>query len=681
MSEHLSILKNLVKSISEKALPYFKENIFKIVSLSAIWILLFVFRNFISIKIDTLLFESKFYQIEYRWLEKLLITIPFIIIIIWIIIKWKEHYIFSFKKFLAYTYFLFIYFIFRFFQNEFDFVTFHNGISFIKLTDTFFVLWAILLFIHVKSLLRKTQKIDNQSPKKSYSGFRIEKPLEPNDEEHLGYTVYSQRLVAKIKETQYLQKSFAIGINGAWGIGKSSFLNLVKNGLGDDEYIHIHFRPWEAENSSQIIVHFVQELKNTLKVHHADLDNLLDDYLFNFIDNQDQWYFKVIRTFRRSKTVEDTKNAIEQAIKKINKKLVIYIDDVDRLQGEEVVEVLKLIRGNANFSNTFYLVAYDRLFVEEAISKNIVNYNSSQFLEKIFNVEITLPFFTPQMLMIYFTKVIESIKVKEGKSDIVKALNTLNGEYKTWPISSIFVDVLKTPRDINRVINALYVNLKIEILEEIDINKLFILEILRLKFPKIYNTLKYNRSSLLKIEDGLYTIIDEEINSTIIGKEKELTHKNFEDLISMFEIDKNHCSAISMILKKLFSPFEKPNFDFNDIRYYDRYFMYRIDSNKLSDSEFEQILNSSFQPKLLKSCIDEGKFNSLLENICNINLVNSKNFHDVLLLIEIIFRSNYINNKTFIIKGIASLFNNYLSNCEIGVSKNHPMINKLRFNQ
>jgi len=46
---------------------------------------------------------------------------------------------------------------------------------------------------------------------------------------------------------------------------------------------------------------------------------------------------------------------INDSLKKINKKIVIFIDDLDRLDKEEVVEVIRLIRNTANFHNTFFV--------------------------------------------------------------------------------------------------------------------------------------------------------------------------------------------------------------------------------------------------------------------------------------------------------------------------------------
>ena len=68
----------------------------------------------------------------------------------------------------------------------------------------------------------------------------------------------------------------------------------------------------------------------------------------------------------------------------------VFIDDIDRLEREEVFEVLRLIRNTADLNNTIYLVAYDKEYVTTVLEEKNIK-DAASYLEKIFPVEVHLP--------------------------------------------------------------------------------------------------------------------------------------------------------------------------------------------------------------------------------------------------------------------------------------------------
>ncbi|MFL0119784.1 P-loop NTPase fold protein, partial [Tenacibaculum maritimum] len=76
-------------------------------------------------------------------------------------------------------------------------------------------------------------------------------------------------------------------------------------------------------------------------------------------------------------------------LKKLNKRIVIIIDDFDRLQANEIFEILKLIRNTAGFDTFTYVVAYDKEYLVKSLKNNNIP-NPEKFTEKIFLREIEL---------------------------------------------------------------------------------------------------------------------------------------------------------------------------------------------------------------------------------------------------------------------------------------------------
>src|SRR5690606_16329262 len=120
---------------------------------------------------------------------------------------------------------------------------------------------------------------------------------------------------------------------------------------------------------------------------------------------------------------------------------------------EEIVEVIRLIRNNANFYNTFFIVAYDRNYVVNAL-KNHNQYRQEQFLEKIFQIEITLPYFKSDILRY---KLAEKLKQKFPQD----FHSTIDEEVIGSPsIVPVFLNEwLGSMRDVTRLANALVLNL------------------------------------------------------------------------------------------------------------------------------------------------------------------------------------------------------------------------------
>lgn len=64
---------------------------------------------------------------------------------------------------------------------------------------------------------------------------------------------------------------------------------------------------------------------------------------------------------------------------------------MDRLYSNEVIEVLRLVRNTANFTNTIYLLAYEKSYIQKAIKEELHVDNRIPFMDKIVQMEVPLP--------------------------------------------------------------------------------------------------------------------------------------------------------------------------------------------------------------------------------------------------------------------------------------------------
>lgn len=162
----------------------------------------------------------------------------------------------------------FIYSIYRFFYFVWDFTPFLFS-SIIKYTD-------VLLFITVSNLLLLIPGKETKR-KNGKNSFFDDEPIGKTKVDELGYTAYAELLASKVSSS-YFDKSFAIGINGKWGLGKTSFIDLLKRKLNDDDIIEINFNPWNSNSPKAIIQDFFETIQEAIKPYHSSLSRLLISY-------------------------------------------------------------------------------------------------------------------------------------------------------------------------------------------------------------------------------------------------------------------------------------------------------------------------------------------------------------------------------------------------------------------
>lgn len=197
--------------------------------------------------------------------------------------------------------------------------------------------------------------------------------------------------ISTILEKAYdSEGSFAIGISGSWGSGKSSFVNMLKGKLRNSADIIIEFKPWYCKSPNDINEEFFKKYQNEISVYSPKISTLISEYSHALAEIEKSkmtiWLNYTIKRFG-CKDKQSQYEDIKEKLLRLNLKVLVIIDDLDRLDTAEVMEVLRLIRNSANFPFTQFIVAYDKDYVIQSIHSNKIH-NAPQFLEKIFNLDI-----------------------------------------------------------------------------------------------------------------------------------------------------------------------------------------------------------------------------------------------------------------------------------------------------
>ena len=212
-------------------------------------------------------------------------------------------------------------------------------------------------------------------------------PITKSTEDRLNRSTFAQSLAKTISDYSF-PSSFTIGLYGEWGSGKTSLVNMVLEAVEDidNSAIILRFNPWLCTDPKQLITQFFKQMATAIKLKKPKAEKaweLIDQYADVFdaaslIPVAGAILSAVSKTLakeandrveQRIKDLQESKNQIVNKMKEENIKIIVSIDDIDRLSEEEIISIFQLVKSLADFPNTVYLLAFDYDVVVLALSK------------------------------------------------------------------------------------------------------------------------------------------------------------------------------------------------------------------------------------------------------------------------------------------------------------------------
>lgn len=203
---------------------------------------------------------------------------------------------------------------------------------------------------------------------------------------------YASNIVERLLVTNISKQSYALGVTGQWGVGKTTFLYALRKEIAGRAEV-VEFNPWMCSSPEQVTSDFFASLRHQLSDKHSTLAKSIKEYA-KYVNNVTVSPHSIlsIETLLpvNQESLFERKRALSAKFSRLPKPVVVVIDDVDRLERDEVFEVLRLIRNTADLSNVIYMVAYDKEYVTSVLEEKEIK-DSAAYLEKIFPVEVHLP--------------------------------------------------------------------------------------------------------------------------------------------------------------------------------------------------------------------------------------------------------------------------------------------------
>ena len=290
-----------------------------------------------------------------------------------------------------------------------------------------------------------------------------------------------------------------VGVIAPWGRGKSSFINLLRKQLEEDGGIIVSFNPRGSKSVSSIPEDFFDAFAKELSRHYLGFGLLLARYTKHLgLLNQYEWT-RPLGSLLTLVLPGKEQEAVNRTLRELDKRVYVLLGDLDRLSGEEILEVLKLMDRNASFSNTVFIVAYDKAYVNNVLKKHLDHGLNHSFIDKYISWEIPLPEPDKEMLELLM-KIAFPMKVKDANSDVYEEIR------RGWKeVGNTVIESLNSVRDLKRYFNLIIPHYN-EMKGVVNSDECFLLYLLCYKDFWVYTALNSGRLLELDVSSQTYVL-------------------------------------------------------------------------------------------------------------------------------------------------------------------------------
>jgi len=426
------------------------------------------------------------------------------------------------------------------------------------------------------------------------------------------------------------KECIVIGLLGSWGSGKSSMLNMIieflyKSSKSQNRFkkpIIVKFNPWNYPDQNGIMAHFFYNLASKLKPKRQKKLQKLSDKVLKYAESFIPFQVSVsslgkpvsLKLKKRDKrSIDYKKEKLANYFQEIKNKIVIIIDDIDRLNVDGIKNIFQLIKAFGNLPNIIYIAAFDRGIVSKALCDDQLK-NGEEYLEKIIQVPFEIPSIPREKVL-----AILQFQLNEILSNVPKDI--WNQEYWYNVFHGSIQYFFYTIRDVIRYINTLKIGLPY-IYKEVNPIDFIAITCLQVFMPRAYLEIKDNK---------------EIFTGASLSEDDELRYKDSETVENIMElVPKKDREHIKRLLCYLFPRLQnilnlhqtadvhKPSELLKERRicspnFFNTHFRLSVPEYEVNQADIDRLIESSESEKnfssMLLSINDGGKIQVVIESL------------------------------------------------------------------
>ena len=400
-----------------------------------------------------------------------------------------------------------------------------------------------------------------------------DKPIERPGKDRFGFSPFAEAIAQSIIKNKNPEGT-VIAINGPWGSGKSSVINLVKHYLEEkiksnqslDSFEFprrapkllkslaperrsrqpsgdmsnssnvsleiLDFKCWWFRGEEALMIEFFHQLYSALNESGLGKARAAISQLASILSSSASLIGKAVssvvpvpgnavsngmnlvrKLIEQEETVEKLYDRISQDLKKKDKRYLMIIDDIDRLSKDEALLIFRLIKSVGRLPKVTYLLAYDREVTEKIVSES----EGPRYLEKIVQASFDIPYPLRSNLRDFFINHLDKVWEEPRESKYWREYQASRFRHFLDLFHDVVEPQIQSPRDVIRITNTLKVSWP-AVAGEVDPADFMALETLRIQQPRLHAILKVNREQLTGRDPRR------------VGKKNDITASRYEDI-------------------------------------------------------------------------------------------------------------------------------------------------------
>ncbi|MDX4953847.1 KAP family P-loop NTPase fold protein [Delftia acidovorans] len=379
-----------------------------------------------------------------------------------------------------------------------------------------------------------------------------ETPIRSSSEDRLRRVEFASR-IADVLSALSLSEGRIFAIRGEWGFGKSSLKNLIAERFGkmSNGADWIDFNPWRWGEGDALVRTLFGQIADRLGSEHSkEAQSRADDLrkyarmlakasaplkkasesisvismvltnasvivvasavgfdlptvafvagAFAILSFCIPIFVKILESLgrdRSNESLDEIRNSLERRLREMDRPLVVFVDDIDRLEPGQIRTLLRHVKSNANLPNIVFVLIFQSSIVEKALDP-VAGNNGRAFLEKIVQVNFDLPAVPVSVVHRIFGEELSKIAGPYATEE--------NGFSQTrW--GNVFVGCiqpyLRNMRDARRLLSSIAIHIPLHVdggVYEVNIVDFLLLETIRVFEPDLHQILFQEKELVLQ---------------------------------------------------------------------------------------------------------------------------------------------------------------------------------------
>lgn len=233
------------------------------------------------------------------------------------------------------------------------------------------------------------------------------------------------------------ESAITLCLDASWGSGKTSLIQVVHRQLFPDSsnfdidnggLSWITFKPWSFGSQDELVQGYFRGLAKVLVDNYGEsVGRSWEEYVSMLTPYiEEHKLLSGIKSFIqefdgfRDPTLEELKSRVREKVCAVPGKIVIFIDDIDRLEYEYIMIILKLVKESASFPGVIFVLPFDYSRVAQVISEKRggLEYFGT-YLEKVINERVHIsPYKYRELLGIFMVNLDKTRKINKLGANI-----------------------------------------------------------------------------------------------------------------------------------------------------------------------------------------------------------------------------------------------------------------------